>query len=410
MNAQPTAGAELSRQNGRDRSAPPRFLRGRHSHEPPCFHGGAFFDAIGADFRHLEKRRHIINADVLDAWFDPAPAVVESLREHLPWLIRTSPPTHCDGLIDAIASARGIPRESVLPGAGSSDLIFLALRHWLGRASRVLILDPTYGEYTHVLRHVIGCRVESISLRRAENYDLGLEELSDALARDYELVILVNPNSPTGRHIPRTELQNVLKRVPLETCVWVDETYVDYVGSLESLEQFAVRTSNVLVCKSMSKVYALSGARAAYLAGPVTLIDSLRAYTPPWAVSLPAQLAATRALEESSYYRARYAETHLYRVQLQRGLAALALDVVEGCANSLLFHLPACMDALDFAAHCQERGLFVRNASLMSASLGGRAIRIAVKDPVTNSRMLAIIREVLNRAVRRGTHPNPAAR
>ena len=64
-----------------------------------CFHGGAFFGAIGADFSSLERRHSIINADVLDAWFPPAPAVIESLREHLPWLMRTSPPTTCEGLV-----------------------------------------------------------------------------------------------------------------------------------------------------------------------------------------------------------------------------------------------------------------------------------------------------------------------
>ena len=106
----------------------------------PCFHGGAFFEAIGADFENLNRRHNIINADVLDAWFDPSPKVIAALQEHLLWLVRTSPPTHCEGMVRAIANARGLPEEAVLPGAGSSDLIFLALRHWLNRSSRVLIL------------------------------------------------------------------------------------------------------------------------------------------------------------------------------------------------------------------------------------------------------------------------------
>src|SRR5262249_51244469 len=84
-----------------------------------CYHGGAFFDAIGDGFDDLGRRRDIIPADVLDAWFAPAPAVVEALRAHLDWIVRTSPPTNGEGLVRAIARARGIPASAVGPGGGA---------------------------------------------------------------------------------------------------------------------------------------------------------------------------------------------------------------------------------------------------------------------------------------------------
>ena len=234
-----------------------------------CFHGGAFFSAVGEEFDALERRQHIINADVLDAWFPPAPKVLACLEAHLPWLLRTSPPTQSEGLTRAIALARGVQADSILPGAGSSDLIFLALRHWLKPESRVLILDPTYGEYPHVLECVIGCQAERLTLCRSEGYRLDPGRLVDCLAESYDLVVLVNPNSPTGRHVPREELIAVLRHAPPATRIWVDETYVEYAGPDQSPETFAAASENVIVCKSMSKVYALSGVRAAYLcAGP----------------------------------------------------------------------------------------------------------------------------------------------
>src|SRR5258706_7124442 len=156
----------------------------------PCFHGGAFFEAIGADFDYLERRHEIINADVLDAWFDPSPKVIAVLQEHLPWLIRTSPPTHCEGMIRAVAQARGLQEENVLPGAGSSDLIFLAFRQWLRPASRVLILDPMYGEYAYILEQVIGCQVDRFFLSRSNGYEVDVDELKKALDRAYDLVVL----------------------------------------------------------------------------------------------------------------------------------------------------------------------------------------------------------------------------
>src|SRR5882757_4022122 len=115
---------------------------------------------------------------------------------------------------------------NILPGAGSSDLIFRALRHWLKPGSHALILDPTYGEYAHVLERVIGCTVDRFALSRENDYAADLGRLAAALADGYDLVALVNPNSPTGRHVPRAELERLLRRAPARTRVWVDETYV----------------------------------------------------------------------------------------------------------------------------------------------------------------------------------------
>lgn len=366
-------------------------------HKPaPCFHGGAFFEAVGDGFEDLDRRKGIINADVLDAWFPPSPKVLRTLEDHLPWLVGTSPPTGSEGMIRAIACARGVAPENVLPGAGSSDLIFLAFRHWLTSASRVLLLDPTYGEYAHLLEKVIRCRVDRMLLERSGGYRLDPSRLACRLDSGYDAFILVNPNSPTGRHVPRRELESVLSRAPAGTRVWVDETYVEYAGPGESLEPFAATSENVVVCKSMSKVYALSGVRAAYLCASPHQLEALRSATPPWAVSLPAQVAAVKALEDPDYYAARYRETHVLRDALVASLRGLGLETVPGVANFVFCHLPEeAPDAAGVVAACRRRGLFLRDAAGMGTGMGRHALRLAVKDADTNRRMLGILSGVL---------------
>ncbi|MFN3649150.1 MAG: pyridoxal phosphate-dependent aminotransferase [Armatimonadota bacterium] len=369
------------------------------STEEACLHGGASFAALGDAFERLGDRPEIINADVLDAWFPPAPAIIEGLRDHLAWALRTSPPTGCEGMIRTIARVRGVPPECVLPGGGSSDLIFLALRDWLTPDSRVLLPDPAYGEYAHVLERVIGCRPDRLPLERAEGYALPPDRLAEALRRRYDLVVLVNPNSPTGRHLRREELEPVLAGAPAETRFWLDETYVEYAGADQSLERFAVSRDNVVVCKSMSKVYALSGARAAYLCAPERVLRPLRRETPPWAVSLIGQIAAVKALESPDYYAARYAETHALRGALAEDLAGLGLEVMPSDANFLLCHLPeGGLTGAEVERRCRERGLFLRNAGSISHRLGNYAIRLAVKDGETNRRMLEILGDLLSNA------------
>jgi histidinol-phosphate/aromatic aminotransferase/cobyric acid decarboxylase-like protein len=323
---------------------------------------------------------------------------VAALQQHLPQLLRTSPPTSCEGLIRTIARVRGVRPECILPGAGSSDLIFLAMRHWLTAASRVLILDPTYGEYAHVLKSVIGCHVDRLPLERARQYHLDADRIELSMAGEYDLVVLVNPNNPTGGLVPRQELEEVLRQTPSATRVWVDEAYVDYAGPDQSLEAFAARSENVVVCKSMSKAYALSGVRAAYLCAGAHQLESLRPLTPPWAVSLPAQVAAVAALEDAAYYAAKYAETRVLRRQLVESLAPLNWDIVPGAANFILCHLPESgPDADTVIARCRAQGLFLRNVASMGTIFDNRALRLAVKDADTNRRMVEILRAAAGR-------------
>jgi histidinol-phosphate/aromatic aminotransferase/cobyric acid decarboxylase-like protein/GNAT superfamily N-acetyltransferase len=363
-----------------------------------CFHGGAFFDAIGTEFETLERRDSIVNADVLDAWFPPSPVALNALREHLPWLMRTSPPTQCEGLRRAIARHRGVREENILPGAGSSDLIYLAFRQRLNRNSRVLVLDPMYGEYVHILENVIGCKVDRIVLQRRDRYVVDLEELRARVKLGYDLIVLVNPNNPTGQHIAGHKLKEVLSCVAGSTTVWVDEAYIDYVGADESLERFAAASENTIVCKTMSKVYALSGMRVAYLCGSLHQLSDLVPITPPWAVSLPGQVAAVKALGDSAYYQDRYRETRKLRQQLIDGLRSIGIhEIVPGQANFVMFHLePDQPPAATVLSEARRRGVFLRDASLMGSDVGPRALRLTVKDEEANKRIVATIESVLS--------------
>jgi histidinol-phosphate/aromatic aminotransferase/cobyric acid decarboxylase-like protein len=313
--------------------------------------------------------------------------------------------------VRAIAQAREVDARSVVVGAGSSALIFLAFRLWLGPASRALILDPTYGEYAHVLERVVDCAVDRFELQRNEGYRVDPARLADRIARkDYDLVALVNPNSPTGVHVPRADLIEILKCAPERTRVWVDETYVEYAGQNASVERFAAESRNVVVCKSMSKVYALSGLRVAYLCGAPGLVREIRPITPPWAVGLPAQVAAVAALQDPEYYARRYRQTHALRLGLAARLAVEGkIEVVAGIGPPLLCHLPEDgPDAASVCASASRAGVYLRDAGSMGAGLGRHALRIAVKNRVANRRVVQVIDQALG-AVRRasGIHRRP---
>jgi len=339
-------------------------------------HGGAFFTAVGEDFQTLEKSKQVVSADVLDAWFDPAPSVLERLREYLPFLARTSPPVHADGMLDTIAEVRGLPRESILAGAGSSSLLFECLPRLISAGQAVVQLQPTYSEYEHLLSDVIGARVLGFNLEVEQNFLPNAEALAnfcrDAGAR---ALVLVNPNNPTGRLWPRSEVEVLLAALPEGTLVLADETYIEFASEHDSLEKLAAVTKNLLVLKSMSKVYALSGLRAGYLVGEPQTIRDLARWVPPWPVSLMAQLAAVEALRNTAYYRQRWSDTRELRAAQSLRLHALPSD-----SNWILVPVS---EPHRVAESLRQRMIYVREFDAATA-FGQSYLRIAIKDDQQN--------------------------
>lgn len=370
------------------------FLPGDES----CAHGGASVEALGRGFETLEASGDVVPADVLDAWFPPAPAAVAALTRGLDWISRTSPPVRADGLVEEIARRRGLPEDVLAVGAGSSDLIFRAFRGWLDASSRVLLIDPSYGEYAHVVERVIGCRADRFPLHRAEGWRIDPERLARVLRKRYDLVVIVNPNNPTGVHLDAARLREVLENAPSGTRFWIDETYAGYVGAGQTLEPHAAEAENVVVCTSLSKMYALSGLRAAYLTAPPPIAADLRRWTPPWAVSLPAQIAAVSALRDPEYYASRWAQTSVLRGELAAALTETDenLGVRESVANFVLLTLPkGGLTASRLVDRCRRRGVFLRDLSPMSPAFEGRTVRIAVRDAAANARVAVTVAEAL---------------
>ena len=250
---------------------------------------------------------------------------------------------------------------------------------------------------------MVKCKVERFSLKRSDGYQLNLESLKKKLAEGFDLFVWVNPNSPTGLHVAKSDVEIVIREALVCKRVWIDETYIEYAGTEHSLETFAVRSENVIVCKSMSKIYALSGLRSAYLCASPHQLEELKVITPPWSVSLPAQIAATYALQSNDYYAMRYRETKELREKLVMELYNMGIkEIIPGIANFIMFHLPAETETADFIAKkCRNDGLFIRDISGMGSEVGQHAMRMAVKDEATNKRMLGIFKNVLNQSFER---------
>jgi histidinol-phosphate/aromatic aminotransferase/cobyric acid decarboxylase-like protein len=356
------------------------------------FHGGASHEVLNSR-SSVDQRRAIISADVLDAWFPPAPGVRDVLTTDVDYLTATSPPTEAGELRQAIAGTIDVDPGALAMGAGLSDLIFRSLPRWVAAEGRALLVEPQYGEYRHVIDHLVGCRIDAIRFDPGDA--AAVSRLPDLIPPgDYDLVVLVDPNNPLGYRLESADIRHMVAARTPSTRFWIDRTYALFDTPDRSLERFAAASPNVVVGMSMSKAYALSGLRLGYLCGPADLMADIRRMAPPWGVSRPAVAAGLAAIADPDYYATRYHETSVLREELRDRLAAIpGLRPREGAANFVLVELDEPLDAATIRERCAARGLYLR-AYPSDVGLRWHALRVAVCDRPTQQRMMEIIAEV----------------
>ncbi len=364
-----------------------------------AFHAGQFFQAIGEDFSDLKKSEQVINADVLDAWFNPSPKVLEKIKNYLPFIVRTSPPNYSEGLVETISKIRGVPKQNILTGGGSSDLIFTFFPKILEKNNKILILDPMYGEYQHILENVIGANVIKFKLKKEEDFQINTDLLIESINKNIpEMVVLVNPNSPTGQYLPKEEIFKILKSISKNILFVIDESYIEYVNRNNSLEKEVLNFENFVIIKSMSKVYALSGVRVGYIIASEKIVDELSGFVPPWAVSLAGQVAGVEALKDEKYYQEKYLETHQLRKEMIDELSKIeSIKIYPSVANFFLIELlNKTLNAEEIVQTFRKQNIYIRNPDSMSSQFGNKFLRIAVKNKELNNKIVSELEKICN--------------
>jgi histidinol-phosphate/aromatic aminotransferase/cobyric acid decarboxylase-like protein len=213
-----------------------------------------------------------------------------------------------------------------------------------------------------------------------------------------KMVVIVNPNSPTGQYLPREDILKILKSIPHEITFVVDETYIEYVDKDSSMEKDVLDFDNLVIIKSMSKVYALSGARAAYLVANKERVEEIGNFIPPWAVSLIAQVAAVEALKDEKYYNGKYQETCQLRDEMIEELSKInSIKIYPSVANFFLIELlDEELEAEEIVKNLQKQMIYVRNTESMSNQFSNKFIRIAVKNKESNQKVSKELLRILS--------------
>ncbi len=291
----------------------------------------------------------------------------------------------------ALAQFHGLPEVHLLPGAGSTPLIYLFSR--ILRPRRALVVAPAFSEYERSLS-LAGSPIDLFLLRPGEDFRLDPARLLEAVDPETELVWLANPANPTGTLLPPDLLETLAEALREQAILAVDEAFADFAPECSLLDRVP-RHKNLWVFRSLTKFYAIPGLRAGYLAGPAAGIAKLAAASEPWALSTPAIAAAKACLAETDFRARTLAEIPPLRNDLAEGLRSLGLTVFDSAANYLLARIEQAETSAAFLAEGLRReGILIRDCANFPP-LDGRYFRVAVRSDGENRRLL----EMLGRAL-----------
>jgi len=320
------------------------------------------------------------------------PGLIPHLQDRLD-RIRVLPEVDGRSAVRAIATLLGVAEERVLAGAGTTQFIYLACKA-LG-SERVLIVGPTYADYTD------GCRVHDIEpeyflAQAATGFAPELERLAAALT-GIDTVFLCNPNNPTGQRIAHSDLMALCQSHPRTRFV-IDESYLPFVSLGQDGRDGGMcqcGLDNVIVLWSVSKIFGMPGLRAGFLVAHPSVVERFRRYMQPWCVNSLAQEAVAFLGDQPAAVRAFLDQTHAFLAsegqRFLAGLGASRLTLYPSATSYFLLGLPPDLTATAVCAALARERFLIRNCANFHG-LDEGFIRVALKDAATNT---AVVRHLL---------------
>jgi threonine-phosphate decarboxylase len=357
-------------------------------------------DTHGGNIYLLSERLSIAECDIIDfsASINPlgVPASVQSaIRENMRFLFNYPDP-HTKRLRLKISEHIGVSAHSIICGNGSTELIYLIARAL--RPARVLIPEPTFSEYERACKNAGNeLHVKRYELKRENSFDIKPDEFISAMsgsvnpavgtrqsAPPCDMVFICNPNNPTGRLIKKEDMLRIASAAKDLRCMLVvDEAFIDFCPGATIADEVE-NNPYLIVLRSLTKIYALSGLRLGYAVLNPSLLHAVKKAKEPWSVNTLAQIAGVVALDDESYRAETYRVIAAQKKYLEEGFRRLGIYCLPSSVNYYLLQFKGAQEVMSMLS---KKGILVRDCSNFSG-LDGSYMRVAVKSERDNTRLL----------------------
>ena len=273
--------------------------------------------------------------------FGPSPGALQAMRDAFGVACRY-PDEYGDELVTSIANLNGVPREQVLLGDGSGELLKLCADVFTGPLTNnksaaggtLVVADPTFEA---ILYHAKLNGAEIVKIPLTISFAHDLPKMRAAAKKG--LVYICNPNNPTASISPKNGVREFIESAPNDTIILVDEAYYHYADSsdYESVIPLVKDHPNLIVARTFSKIYGMAGLRCGYCVAQSYTIERLRARQAWDSINIMALAAASASLQEPDQVtngRTLNAETRAFTIA---ELEKMGYQTIPSQANFIMF-------------------------------------------------------------------------
>lgn len=356
---------------------------------PLAIHGGDIFGAA----RRLEVPiSRIIDFSANINPLGPSPKAYRRLKRELHTVCHY-PDQRQEELRSLIASKQKIDPECIVFGNGATQLLYVIAR-WL-KPRKALLIVPGFSEYPAALASVQSDLTE-FRLRPENGFRLETQVFLGTLEEKRpDLIVLANPNNPTGTVIPHDVLVQIARLCRrTRTHFVVDESFIDFTQE-PSLVRLAVEGRYLIVVRSLTKFFALPGLRIGYLTAHRSVAQTLCRTLEPWSVNTLALAAAAGSIKDSAYRKRTLALVAREREYLLAGLQKLGwIEPFPSQTNFVLARINSRRVRGDTLRKKLESMRLLIRDSCGFKGLGPQYVRFAIRTHTENKRLMSALRVV----------------
>ena len=279
----------------------------------------------------------IIKLSSNEGAFGPSPKAIEAYRAAAATIHRY-PDGHADALREALARRHGLDPARIVCGAGSDDLLILLVRCYAGPGDEVVYNRHGFLIYP-IATQSVGATPVAVPER---DLKADVDALLAAVTPRTKLVMLANPNNPTGSYLSTQELRRLHAGLPPHVLLVIDSAYAEYVvrNDYSPGAAMVAEFDNVVMTRTFSKIYGLASLRLGWAYCPPPVADVLNRVRGPFNVSTPAMQAGLAALEDEGFIESSRQHNETWRNWLAGELTQLGLHVEPSVANFVLVKFP----------------------------------------------------------------------
>ncbi|QUH19991.1 threonine-phosphate decarboxylase CobD [Alkaliphilus sp. B6464] len=335
----------------------------------------------GGYFGH--KQREVIDFSVNINPLGVPSKLMKELEKELPMLIRYP---EIDGKTAKETLSKYLDKEAdkIILGNGATELIYLFARAI--KASKVLLIQPTFTEYERAFQ-VSGSSIFHFYTHEKAGFRIDMPELLASIENlNPQVVVLCNPNNPTGVFYEPEELMPLLEVIKKKNCyLFVDESFIDFTEKI-SLSSF-VEEYPIFILRSMTKTYGIPGLRLGYGLGDTDIIKELNYIKEPWTINSLALKAVDILLMDNDYFNRTQKWYEEEKNFLLNGLSSINnIDVFPSEGNFFLCKLKN-SSGENVKSTLLNYGIYIRTCTDFKG-LNDQFIRLAVRGREENEKLI----------------------